>query len=62
MSNIRPKSVYFFYYAALACLAPFMVLYYAELGMSGAQIGVLVTELDPSDPRLAPYRRLATIL
>ncbi len=41
MSNIRPKSVYFFYYAALACLAPFMALYYAELGMSGAQIGVL---------------------
>jgi DeoR family fructose operon transcriptional repressor len=25
-------------------------------------IDVLVTELDPSDPRLAPYRRLATIL
>ena len=41
MSTIRPKSVYFFYYAALACLAPFMTLYYLERGMSGAQIGVL---------------------
>lgn len=38
---MRPKSVYFFYYAALGCLAPFMALYYAELGMTGAQIGVL---------------------
>jgi PPP family 3-phenylpropionic acid transporter len=41
MSTTRPKAVYFFYYAALACLAPFMTLYYAERGMSGAQIGVL---------------------
>ena len=41
MSTFRPKSVYFFYYAALACLAPFMTLYYQERGMSGAQIGVL---------------------
>lgn len=41
MSTIRPKAVYFFYYAGLACLAPFMSLYYLERGMSGAQIGVL---------------------
>lgn len=41
MSTLRPKAVYFFYYAALACLAPFMTLYYAEQGMTGAQIGVL---------------------
>ena len=41
MPTIRPKAVYFFYYAALACLAPFMSLYYQEQGMSGAQIGIL---------------------
>ncbi len=40
MSTTRPKAVYFFYYAGLACLAPFMSLYYQERGMSGAQIGV----------------------
>ncbi|MCZ2113349.1 MAG: MFS transporter, partial [Anaerolineae bacterium] len=38
---IRPKAVYFFYHAALACLYPFMTLYYQERGMSGAQIGLL---------------------
>lgn len=41
MSTAWPKAVYFFYYGALACLAPFMSLYYQEQGMSGAQIGVL---------------------
>ncbi len=41
MSSFRPQAVYFFYYAGLACLAPFMSLYYLERGMSGAQIGVL---------------------
>ena len=41
MSTIRPKAVYFFYYAALACIAPFMSLYYQELGMNGARIGIL---------------------
>ncbi len=36
-----PKGVYFFYYAALACLVPFMSLYYQEQGLNGTQIGVL---------------------
>ncbi len=38
---IRPKAIYFLYYAALACLAPFLTLYYLERGMNGAQIGLL---------------------
>jgi len=41
MNQARPKAVYFFYNAALACLVPFMSLYYQEQGMTGAQIGVL---------------------
>lgn len=41
MSTARPKAVYFFYYAALACLAPFMSLYYQENGMTATQIGIL---------------------
>ena len=32
---------YFLYFAALACLAPFVVLFYQQLGFSGAQIGLL---------------------
>ena len=34
-------SFYFFYYAAMAALFPFLVLHYAELGLSGRQIGLL---------------------
>jgi PPP family 3-phenylpropionic acid transporter len=41
MNYIRPKAIYFLYYAALACLTPFMSLYYSERGLNGAQIGVL---------------------
>lgn len=41
MSTPRLKSVYFFYFAGLACLVPFMSLYYQERGMSGAEIGAL---------------------
>lgn len=41
MSTTRPKAVYALYYAALACLVPFMTLYYQQKGLSGAQIGVL---------------------
>jgi PPP family 3-phenylpropionic acid transporter len=32
---------YFLYFAALACLAPFLVLFYQQLGFSGAQVGLL---------------------
>ena len=38
---IRPKAAYFFYYAATASLLPFIALYYAQLGLSAAQIGLL---------------------
>ena len=36
-----PFTFYFLYFAALACLAPFVVLFYQQLGFSGAQIGLL---------------------
>lgn len=35
------RAFYFFYYAALAALSPFLVLYYERLGFTGSQIGVL---------------------
>lgn len=41
MKNIWPFAFYFFYYAALAYFAPFIVLFYQELMFSGAQIAVL---------------------
>lgn len=37
----RPKAVYALYYGAVACLVPFMTLYYRQKGLDGAQIGVL---------------------
>jgi PPP family 3-phenylpropionic acid transporter len=40
MLTARPKAVYFLYYAAVACLVPFMSLYYQQEGMNGAQIGL----------------------
>ena len=36
-----PKAFYFFYFAALASLAPYLVLYYEDLGLVGRQIGIL---------------------
>lgn len=41
MSTNRPKAFYFFFYAGVACLAPFMSLYYQENGLNGTQIGIL---------------------
>lgn len=41
MNTRLPKSVYFLFYAALACLVPFMSLYYQQRGLTGSQIGVL---------------------
>lgn len=41
MKTRLPKTVYFLYYAALACLIPFMSLYYQQRGMNGGQIGIL---------------------
>lgn len=38
---IAPKAYYFSYYAAMAGLMPFLVLYYRQVGLSGGQIGLL---------------------
>ncbi len=36
---------YWWYYAALGCLLPYIALYYQHLGFSGFQIGVLTTTI-----------------
>jgi PPP family 3-phenylpropionic acid transporter len=41
VKKTSPFTFYFLYYAALACLMPFIVLYYQQLGFSGTQIGLL---------------------
>lgn len=41
MSTSRPKAVYFFYFAALAALVPYMSLYYQDNGLTPTQIGIL---------------------
>lgn len=41
MKKIWPFSFYFLYFAAIASLLPFFVLFYQGLGFSGAQIGLL---------------------
>lgn len=38
---LTTKTFYFLYYAAMASLGPFLVIYYKELGFSGRQIGLL---------------------
>ena len=38
---LLPKLYYFFAYAAMASLVPFLVIYYQSLGLSGSQIGLL---------------------
>lgn len=38
---LYPKAFYFFVFAALASLAPFLSLYYKDIGLSGRQIGIL---------------------
>lgn len=43
---LAPKAYYFCYYAAGASLLPFLTLYYREVGLNGAQIGLL-TGLSP---------------
>lgn len=40
-SMLPPKAFYFFFYAAAASLIPFLALFYAEMGLSGTQIGLL---------------------
>ena len=46
MNKASAFTFYFMYFAALAALMPFLVLYYQQLGFSGAQIGLL-TALSP---------------
>ena len=41
MKKTAPFTFYFLYFAALACLAPFVVLFYQQLGFGGPQIGLL---------------------
>ena len=41
MKKVSAFTFYLLYYAALACLMPFVVLYYQHLGFTGAQIGLL---------------------
>lgn len=41
MRKIWPFTFYFLYFASLAALMPFFVLFYQRLGFSGAQIGLL---------------------
>lgn len=37
------KAFYFAFYAAMSCLVPYLVLYYSQLGLTGRQIGLLVS-------------------
>jgi PPP family 3-phenylpropionic acid transporter len=46
MKKVSPFTFYLLYFAALAFLMPFLVLYFQELGFTGAQIGLL-TGLSP---------------
>ncbi len=43
--HARPRiwmsAAYFAFYAGIACWAPYIVLYYQQLGLTGAQIGIL---------------------
>lgn len=38
---VTAKLFYFFYFAAIGCLTPFLNVYFARLGLTGAQIGWL---------------------
>ena len=40
---LAPKAYYFSYYAAMAGLVPFLVLFYRDIGLEGSQIGVLAS-------------------
>jgi PPP family 3-phenylpropionic acid transporter len=41
MRKFWPFSFYFLYFAGIASFAPYMVLYYQSVGLTGAQIGLL---------------------
>ena len=46
MKKIWPFSFYFLYFAAIASLMPFIVIFYQRLGFKGTEIGLL-TGLPP---------------
>lgn len=39
---LRPKAVFFLFYAGLACFVPYLSLYFKRLGFSGEQVGFLM--------------------
>jgi MFS transporter, PPP family, 3-phenylpropionic acid transporter len=39
--EVLPRTIYFFFFAAIASLFPYLVIHYQELGLSGTQIGIL---------------------
>jgi len=41
MRKIWPFSFYFLFFAAASALVPYMALYYRQIGLSGAEIGIL---------------------
>ncbi|GAC1551127.1 MAG: MFS transporter [Herpetosiphon sp.] len=48
------RGCYWWYFAAISCFAPYAVLYYRRLGLSGPQIGVLAGTLPLGTAILAP--------
>ena len=42
MSKLLPFAANVLYFAALACVLPFLILYYERLGFSGPQVGLLI--------------------
>jgi PPP family 3-phenylpropionic acid transporter len=48
------SAAYFTFYAGIACWAPYIVLYYQLLGLSGAQIGILTAIMPLGMVFLAP--------
>ncbi len=39
---VAAKTFYFFFFAAMASFAPFLTLYFEQIGLTGRQIGLLV--------------------
>jgi PPP family 3-phenylpropionic acid transporter len=42
-TSIRASIIYFLLFAAIAAILPFLALYYRSLGLSGGQIGILLS-------------------
>ena len=48
------KQYYFYYFAAVGLIEPFLTLYWRELGLSGSQIGILYS-VTPAAGIVAPW-------